>query len=87
MVKNLEKIDVFWNFVFGGILRGFWEGFGRPKTQYSHFFRCFFDAIFEARFQEAKIRQKIGQNRRKRKVGTWIPVVPPLLGRDLERGG
>ena len=31
MVKNLAKIDVFWDFVFGGILGGFWEGFGRPK--------------------------------------------------------
>ena len=44
MVKNLEKINVFWDFVFGGILGGFWEGFGRPKSMifalFSMFFRC-----------------------------------------------
>ena len=28
MGKNFEKIDVFRNIVFGGILEGFWEGFG-----------------------------------------------------------
>ena len=48
MVKNFEKIDVFWDFVFGGILGGFWEGFGRPKSSifalFSMFFRCHFSS-------------------------------------------
>ena len=46
IVKNLEKIDVFWDFVFGGILGGFWEGFGRPKTLIFALFSMFFRSHF-----------------------------------------
>ena len=71
-------------------LEAFGEGLGRvlggQKPWFSHVFRCFFDAIFEARFQEAKIRQKIGPNPQKAKIWSWIPVVPELLGREKERG-
>ena len=38
VAKNFEKIDVFWNFVFEGILAGFGEGFGRPKSMIFAFF-------------------------------------------------
>ena len=48
MVKDLEKIDAFWDFVFGGILEGFWEGFWEAQNFNFHtFFRCFFEVIFE----------------------------------------
>ena len=29
-----EKLHVFWNFDFKGILHGFWTGFGRPKSRF-----------------------------------------------------
>ena len=29
-----EKLHVFWNFDFKGILNGFWAGFGRPKSRF-----------------------------------------------------
>ena len=41
-----EKSHVFWDVDFGGILGGFWEGLGRPKSSifahFSTFFRCKF---------------------------------------------
>ena len=59
MVKNLEKIDVFWDFVFGGILGGFGEGFGRPKTMifalFSVFFRSHFGSAFRRRQKSAQV--------------------------------
>ena len=65
----MKKSHLCGDVVLGGILDGFWEVSGSGKSRFSHFFGCFFDVIFEARFEEAKIRQKIGQNRRKRKFG------------------
>ena len=38
MVKNLEKIDVFWNIDFEGVLGGFGDGFGRSKSLIFAFF-------------------------------------------------
>ena len=32
IIKYFEKIDVFWNFDFEGILGRFWKGFGKPKS-------------------------------------------------------
>ena len=46
MIKNLEKIDAFWNIDLEGILGRFWKGFRRPKslifTLFSMFFRSHF---------------------------------------------
>ena len=42
-----EKMQVLWDIDFEGILDGFWEGFGRPKSLiFAHFFPYFFDAKF-----------------------------------------
>ena len=30
--KITQKLHVFWDIVFKGILGGFWDGFGRPKS-------------------------------------------------------
>ena len=39
-----EKSHVFWNLDFKAILKGFWDGFGRPKSLifalFSTFVRC-----------------------------------------------
>ena len=37
--KIVEKSHVCRDIVFGGVLQGFWEGFGRPKHRFSNFFR------------------------------------------------
>ena len=46
MAENFEKFDVFGDLVFGGILEGFGEGFGRPKTSIF----AFFSMIFRSKF-------------------------------------
>ena len=38
VAKNLEKIDVFWNIDFEGVLGGFGDGFGRSKSLIFAFF-------------------------------------------------
>ena len=38
VAKNLEKIDVFWNIDFEGVLGGFGHGFGRSKSLIFAFF-------------------------------------------------
>ena len=30
--KIIEKMHVFWDVDFRGIVEGFWKGFGRPKS-------------------------------------------------------
>ena len=71
------------------ILKAFWVGCGRVlggrNPRFSHFFRCFFDVIFEARFEEAKIRQKISQDRRKRKSEAGFRWSPSSWG-EKKRG-
>ena len=39
--KINEKLHVFWEVDFGGILGGFWKGFGRPKSLIFAFFSIF----------------------------------------------
>ena len=80
----MSKIDVFLDLVFGGILGRFWEGFGTPKTSMFDVFRCFFDVIFEARFEEAKNCKKTRQEHRRLIESAWAAVVPRLLGRTKE---
>ena len=58
------------------ILKAFWEDFGRvlggQNPRFSHFFRCFFEANFEARFGREKNRPKWPHGRRKRIFGAAI---------------
>ena len=58
------------------ILEAFWEDFGRvlgaPNPRFSHFFRCFFEANFEARFGRAKNRPKWPHGRKLRFFGAAI---------------
>ena len=75
-------------FFGASILEGFWEGFGRvlggQNPRFSHFFRCFFDVNFEARFEEAKNHKKTRQEDRMRTDGAGAPVHGTLLGRTKE---
>ena len=48
--KIVEKLHVFWEVDFGSILKGFWEGFGRPKSLIFAFFSMFFRSKFRATF-------------------------------------
>ena len=50
------KSDVHSNFDFGGVLDGFWEGLGRPKSSIFGFY--FFEAKFEVSFGWAKMTPK-----------------------------
>ena len=57
---------------------------GSQNPRFSHFFRCFFDIIFEARFEEAQNRKKTRQERRRQREDSWAAVIPMLLGRTEE---
>ena len=71
-------------------LEAFWDDFGRvlgaQNPRFSHFFRCFFEANFEARWGRAKNRPK--RPNKVQKAQTWLgaPVVLGLLGRDYREG-
>ena len=66
-LKFDNKLSVFWDIGFGRILGGFGEGFGRPKSLIFQNFRCFFEANFEAYFEELQKRFKDGL----RDFGPW----------------
>ena len=46
LAKIDEKLHVFWHMDFGGVLEGFWEGFGRPKSLIFALFSMFFPSHF-----------------------------------------
>ena len=77
-------------FLGTSILGGFWEDFGRAlggqNPRFSHFFRCFFDVIFQARFGRAKNREKMRKNQTFPLFGVGFAVVPRLLGKGKDRG-
>ena len=72
------------------ILSRFWKGFGRvlggQNPRFSHFFRCFFDIIFQARFGRRKNRPKMRKNQTFPLFGVGFAVVPRLLGKGKDRG-
>ena len=41
-IKMAEKSHVCWHIDFGGVLEGFWHGFGKPKSSIFVFFSMFF---------------------------------------------
>ena len=53
-----EKLYVFCEYDFAGILGGFWLGFGGQNPQFSRFFRCFFETFFQQYFGRPKNRKK-----------------------------
>ena len=57
----MQKIDVFGDLVFGGILEGFGEGFGRPKTS---IFAFFSKQILEDVLERQKIEKKIAKDKK-----------------------
>ena len=63
MIKYLEKIDVFWNFDFEGILDRFWEGIGRPKLSIFALFATFFCNHFSSAFRRGEKSAQIGPRR------------------------
>ena len=84
--------NAFKNHVFFGISiwKGFGEGFGRvlghQNPRFSRFFRCFLEVIFEARSGGVKNRP---ERPPRAEIDTFclrFPVIPPLLGREKERG-
>ena len=82
----MKKSHLCGDVVLGGFLDGFWEVSGGRKSRFSHFFRCFFEVVFEARLGRAKNRPKRPNMTENTQIWWRAPVVPPLLGRDKERG-
>ena len=82
----MKKSHLCGDVVLGGILDGFWEVSGGRKSRFSHFFRCFFEVVFEARLGRAKNRAKRPNKTENAQIWWRVPVVPPLLGREKERG-
>ena len=88
--KNLTKIDekshVFWNVDFNWILKGFWEGFGRPKSSIFALFSMFFRYHFSSAVRKAKNRPKMRKKQTFPLFGVGFAVVPRLLGKGKDRG-
>ena len=59
---------------------------GGQNPRFSHFFRCFFDVIFQARFGRRKNREKMRKNQTFPLFGVGFAVVPRLLGKGKDRG-
>ncbi len=59
---------------------------GGQNLRFSHFFRCFFDIIFQARFGRRKNRPKMRKNQTFPLFGVGFAVVPRLLGKGKDRG-
>ena len=60
-MKKIEPKSMKNRMFFGtSILIGFWEGFGKglghQNPRFLHIFRCFFDVVFQARFERRKKR-------------------------------
>ena len=56
------------------------------NPRFSHFFRCFFDIIFQARFGRRKNRPKMRKRQTFPLFGVGFAVVPRLLGKGKDRG-
>ena len=82
----MKKSHLCGDVVLGGILDGFWEVSGGRKSRFSHFFRCFFDVVFEARSGRTKNRPKRPNKTQNAQIWCRIPVIPDRLGREKERG-
>ena len=59
---------------------------GGQNPRFSHFFRCFFDIIFQARFGRRKNRPKMRKKQTFPLFGVGFAVVPRLLGKGKDRG-
>ena len=72
------------------ILEGFRMSFGRvlggQNPRFSHFFRCFFVVVFEARFGRRKNRAKKPKKTQKAIFLSRAPVYGTCLGRDYREG-
>ena len=60
MIKNLEKVNVFWDLHLARIWGGFWEGFGRLKTSIFAFLGKFLGRLGR---KEGKRRKKEREER------------------------
>ena len=85
--KIHEKSHVFWDIDFEGILRGFWEGFGRPKSSIFTFFSMFFRCKFRSAFLKAKKSKKNAPRSRMGLIWGRPGGMRGLRGREKERGG
>ena len=80
-----EKSHVCWNIDFGGVLEGFWTGFGKPKTLIFALFGLFFETNFKAFFGRPKNRKKCPgpfsmetfERDRRNAQGPWQSQNPP----------
>ena len=77
---------VFWNIDFGRISEGFWKGFGKPKSSIFAFFSMFFRCHFSNAIRKGQKSTQEPNKTQKAHFESWAPVIPRLLGRDLERG-
>ena len=77
---------IFGTSILSGFLEGFGKGLGGQNPRFSHFFRCFFDIIFQARFGRRKNRPKMRKNQTFPLFGVGFAVVPSLLGKGKDRG-
>ena len=57
--KNLVNLNVFWNFAFGQIFKGFCNGFGTPKLVFFAFVSHICSSQFRSLFWKAEFNQSL----------------------------
>ena len=77
---------LFLDFDFGGVLEGFWEGFGRSKTSIFAVFSCFFRCDFRSAFRKAKKSTKKATNSHIVAFLARDCGATPPAGRDYREG-
>ena len=77
-------MHVLWDVDFEGILDGFWEGFGRPK---SVIFAFFFHEKMEAKNQMIFGRQKIRILRPQKQIADEVRRSVRVRGKEQKDGG
>ena len=78
-----QKSHVFWDLDFDRILEGFWEA---KILNFRTFFDVFSMSFFKRGSEGQKIKKKCEKTHTFPLFGLGFAVVPPLLGKEKDRG-
>ena len=80
------KSHVCWDIDLGGVLEGFWGGFGKPKSSLFAFFDVFSKSFLKRVSDKQTIEQKTGKKVEEANFGAGFRWSPASQGEIIERG-